>query len=99
MTSRSTGLAELNDEGYVEISPEDAESLCLCDGDRVDVTSRRGTCVANVRVAPGLQPGVVFMPFHFVNAPANRLTSGAELDPNSKMPGLKTTPVRISHIV
>lgn len=99
MTGRSVGLADLNAKGYVEISPEDAESLSLCDGTRVEVTSRRGTCVADVRIAPGLEPGVVFMPFHFADAPANRLTSGSELDPTSKIPGLKTTPVRVSRIV
>lgn len=99
MTGRSVGLAELNADGYVEISPKDAESLCLCEGDRVEVASRRGACVANVRIAPGLEPCVVFMPFHFADAPANRLTSGTELDPSSKIPGLKTTPVRVSRII
>jgi len=98
MTGRSAGLADLNAGGYVEISPEDAESLCLCEGDRAEVTSRRGACVASVRIAVGLEPGVVFMPFHFADAPANRLTSGAVLDPISKMPGLKTTPVRVSRV-
>ena len=98
MTGRSAGLAELNAEGYVEISAEDAGLLGVCEGERVRVTSRQGSCEALVRVAPGLAPGVVFMPFHFAEAPANRLTSARPLDPGSKIPGLKTTPVRIERL-
>jgi predicted molibdopterin-dependent oxidoreductase YjgC len=34
------------------------------------------------------------MPFHFAEAPANRLT-GSYLDPTAKIPGLKVTAVRV----
>jgi formate dehydrogenase alpha subunit len=95
MTGRSAGLDVLNPEGYAEISPEDAESLGVCDGDILEVTSRRTIVTAPARIADGARPGVIFMPFHFADAPANALTSSRHLDPQSKIPGLKTTPVSV----
>ena len=43
----------------------------------------------------GIKPGVIFMPFHFADAPANALTSGKHLDPQAKIPGLKATAVSV----
>ncbi len=49
MTQRSEGLSELNDHGYIDLNPSDAEELGICDGDTVEITStarvgvRRGT--------------------------------------------------------
>jgi formate dehydrogenase major subunit len=37
------------------------------------------------------------MPFHFAEAPANRLT-GTHLDPTAKIPGLKVTAVRVTKL-
>lgn len=42
-----------------------------------------------------LQPGTVFLPFHFAESPANALTSHEHLDPTVKIPALKLTPVRV----
>jgi predicted molibdopterin-dependent oxidoreductase YjgC len=39
-------------------------------------------------------PGVVFMPFHFAEAAANKLTIAA-LDPTGKIPQLKVCAVRL----
>jgi predicted molibdopterin-dependent oxidoreductase YjgC len=95
MTGHSPGLGELNPEGYAEISPEDAERLGVCDGDRLEIASRRDTVIAPARVTRGVKPGVIFMPFHFADAPANALTSSRHLDPQSKIPGLKATAVSV----
>jgi formate dehydrogenase major subunit len=40
---------------------------------------------------------VVFMPFHFADGPANRLTA-TNLDPTAKIPGLKVTAVRVQKV-
>ncbi len=48
-----------------DISPEDAATLGVEDGDAVRITSRRGSVVAPVRIDPSLRPGLVFMTFHF----------------------------------
>ena len=95
MTGHSEGLGELNPTGYAEISSEDAERLEVCDGDMIEIESRRGVVEAPARITAGAKPGVLFMPFHFADAPANALTSGKKLDPQAKIPGLKTTPVGV----
>jgi len=96
MTSRSEGLSELNDHGYLEMNRVDAEVLGICDGDRIEVTSKHGTVETEARVMHrnGPKPGVVFMPFHFADSPANRIT-GTDLDPTAKIPSLKVTSVRV----
>lgn len=98
MTGHSEGLNALNPEGYLEISPEDAESLCVCEGDMLEISSPRATVTAPARITAGLRPGVVFMPFHFAARPANALTTGAHRDPYSKIPALKTTPVSVRRV-
>ena len=95
MTGHSEGLGELNPTGYAEISAEDAKRLGVCDGEMLEIESRRGTVEAAARITAGVRPGVIFMPFHFADAPANALTSGKKLDPQAKIPGLKTTPVGV----
>lgn len=96
MTNRTAGLSQLNDHGYVEMNPADARALSICAGDAVEVTSAHGTVTAEARVERESAPkrGVVFMPFHFADAPANRLTA-TNLDPTAKIPGLKVTAVRV----
>jgi formate dehydrogenase major subunit/formate dehydrogenase alpha subunit len=97
MTRRSGGLSELSDHGYVDLHPVDAKRLGVCDGDRVEVASKHGTVYAEAHVGRGGAPkqGVAFMPFHFADAPANRVT-GTQLDPIAKIPGLKVTAVRVT---
>jgi len=99
MTARSHGLSELSPAGYVEICEQDAERLGVSEGDSLEVTSPRATVMAPARITEGLRPGVIFMPFHFADAPANALTSGAVLDPQSKIPGLKATAVSVRAVV
>lgn len=96
MTGASPGLAELSPAAYVELGPEDAEQIGVCDGELVTLTSKHGTLTVPVRLCGARTPrrGTVFMPFHFAGAPANRLTGGM-LDPESKIPGLKVTSVSI----
>ncbi len=97
MTAASEGLAELNPDSYVEMNAADAEELGICEGDAVEVTSAHGSVLTTARVCGDSSPrrGVVFMPFHFADAPANRLT-GVELDPSAKIPGLKVTAVSVA---
>ena len=100
MTGASEGFCELNPTGYVEINPRDADDLGVCDGDIVELETAHGTVQAPARVCNENPPkrGVLFMPFHFAEAPANRLTGGAELDPDAKIPGLKVTAVSIRKV-
>jgi formate dehydrogenase major subunit len=47
-----------------------------------------------VRVTGEIKKGVVFIPFHFRECPANLLTNGA-LDPVSKIPEFKACAVKV----
>lgn len=96
MVKRSAGLRELNDHGHVELNRTDAERLGICNGDTVEVSSAHGSVTREARVLRrgGPRPGVAFMPFHFADAPANRITRDHDLDPQAKIPNLKVDPVR-----
>jgi len=88
MTGRSPALNAEFPEGFVEINPEDARKLGVSDADSVEVSSRRGKIQTKARVTDKVAPGVIFMPFHFAEQAANRLTNPA-LDPIAKIPELK----------
>ncbi|MBN1368965.1 MAG: molybdopterin-dependent oxidoreductase, partial [Dehalococcoidaceae bacterium] len=95
MSRQSPGLEEICPEGLAEINPDDAVKMGLDDGDIVEMASRRGKIKARISVTEKSPPGVVFMPFHFKESPANRLTLDA-LDPVARIPELKVCAVRIS---
>ncbi len=94
MTRRSRKLESEVSEAYVEISPADAARIGLNGHRRVRVTSRRGEIEVAVRVTEGIKPGVVFIPFHFAEAAANKLTNSA-IDPVAKIPEYKVCAVKI----
>jgi len=60
----------------------------------VKVSSRRGDVILRVLVTEKTIPGVIFIPFHFVEAAANLLTNDA-LDPEAKIPEFKACAVKI----
>jgi predicted molibdopterin-dependent oxidoreductase YjgC len=94
MTRRSTGLDAIAPEAYVEIHPDDAGRLGIVDGELVRVCSRRGAIEVRARVSEIVPPQVVFIPFHYAEAAANRLTNDAT-DPISKIMEAKVCAVRI----
>ena len=94
MTRRSQVLDDLVPLGAIEIHPEDAARLGVADGEPVTVTSRRGEIQIAAQVTDRVAPGETFLPFHFHEAPANRLTIAA-LDPVAKIPEFKVCAVRI----
>jgi assimilatory nitrate reductase catalytic subunit len=94
-THRIDALHEAQPEPFVEIHPDLAEQAQLGDGDRVAVTSRRGSVVALVRITESIRADTVFMPFHWGGkSSVNRVTNNA-LDPISKMPEFKVCAVRL----
>ncbi|SHO46630.1 formate dehydrogenase major subunit [Desulfopila aestuarii DSM 18488] len=94
MTRRSTGLDAVAPTAFIEINPADALKLGIADGDQVNVSSRRGTIKLPTRVSEIVPPEVVFIPFHYKEASANKLTSDA-LDPICKIMEAKVCAVRI----
>jgi predicted molibdopterin-dependent oxidoreductase YjgC len=97
MTRRSEKLHREVPEGYVEISPEDADRLGLGKSESVRVISRRGEIETMAWITRRVPPGVVFIPFHFAEAAANVLTNPA-LDPVAKIPEYKVGAVRVEKI-
>jgi formate dehydrogenase alpha subunit len=95
MTQRSKGLMERYQECLVEVNTEDAQRLKISDGDRVQVVSRRGQIEAKAKVGQATDCGTIFIPFHFFEAAANRLTNAA-LDPISGIPEYKVCAVKLS---
>ncbi len=94
MTRKTEGMDEVGPVAAAEISPKDAKKHGLRTGDKVTLTTRRGEIEATALVTEKSRPGIVFMPFHFFEAPANRLTNPA-LDPIAKIPEFKVCAVRI----
>lgn len=94
MTRRSTGLDAVAPEAFVELNPADAKDLGVQDKEMLTVTSRRGAIRVKARVSNIVPPKVVFIPFHYKEAAANRLTSDA-LDPICKIMEAKVCAVRI----
>lgn len=97
MSRRVEALNAYVHEGYAEIHPDDAERLKLDDGGLVRVTTRRGEITTRVRATERVAPGSVFIPFHFAEAAANRLTNDA-LDPKSKIPEYKVAACQIEKV-
>jgi len=61
----------------VEVNAADGQKLGIKDMDDCTVSTRRGQLTAKARVSDRVKEGVIWMPFHFVEAPANLLTNDA----------------------
>jgi formate dehydrogenase major subunit len=97
MTGKNEELMEIEGRSFIEINPADAAKLGVGQGERMKVASRRGEIETEARVTERVPEGVVFMPFHFADGPANVLTSSA-VDPISDTPEYKVCAVKINKI-
>jgi formate dehydrogenase alpha subunit len=95
MSRRAPGLAEKAPECRVELAAADAAKYGIADGDQVSLKTRRGKITAKAQISTKAVPGTVFLPFHFAEASANKLTNAA-LDPVSKIPEYKVCAVQIA---
>ncbi len=95
MTRNSVALDTEIREGALEIHPEDAKELGVCDGAWVNLASRRGEIKTRIMTTDRVEKGVVFMPFHFEEANVNKLTNPA-FDPIAKIPELKVCAVKVT---
>ena len=97
MTRNSRILNEIVAEGYVEINPNDASNFNIADGETVSVSTRRGSIRIKAKISDRPKDNVVFIPFHFCEAAANKLTIDA-LDPTCKIPEYKVCACKIEKI-
>ena len=93
MTRRTDNLL-LVDRELLEIHPQDADRLGITDHAPVQVTSRRGTIQLTAELTDTVNPGELFMAFHFPEAPTNTLTSNA-VDEITGCPEYKITAVTL----
>ena len=95
MTRRSDVLDSVEPEAVASLSPLDVRRMGLRPGDMVTVETRRSRITLKVRQDPDVPEGMVFIPFCFAEAAANRLTN-PQLDPFGKIPGFKACAARVT---
>jgi len=82
----------------LDISPEDAATYGLADGEHVRAVSRRGQVEVPIRVAESLRPGLTFMTLHFQDDVATNLLTIDATDPKSGTAEFKATAIRIEKL-
>ena len=97
MSRNSRILDEIAPEAFLEINPIDASNYNITDGETISISTRRGSVRLKAKVSGKPKPNVVFMPFHFVEAAANKLTIDA-LDPLCKIPEFKVCACKIEKV-
>jgi formate dehydrogenase major subunit len=97
MTRRAPLLERENPRGILWINPVDAAARRIAPEASVRIRSRRGEVTTRAVVSDAVLPGTVAMPYHFGEAPSNRLTNDA-LDPLSHMPELKVCAVEVEAV-
>jgi predicted molibdopterin-dependent oxidoreductase YjgC len=88
----------LREPETLALSPEDAELYGLAPGERVRVSSRRGSVEVCVRFDSSLRPGLAFMSFHFPDQVATNFLTIDAVDPRSGTAEFKATAVRIDKL-
>ncbi|QCO06917.1 formate dehydrogenase subunit alpha [Azospirillum argentinense] len=94
MTRRAQVLDDLEPEAVAYMSPADLRRMGAKGGDRMKVTTRRGTIELKARSDYNVPSGLVFVPFCYAEAAANVLTN-PKLDPFGKIPEFKFAAARI----
>ena len=79
----------------LELSSTDAAELGVSDGDRVRVSSPRGSIVAPVRIDRSLRPGLAFMTLHFPDEVETNILTINATDPKSGTAEFKATAIRV----
>lgn len=95
MTRRATVLDAIEPQATVSMNGADMLKNRLEAGDVVTIQSRRGEVAIHVRRDDGTPNGVVFIPFAYYEAAANKLTNAA-YDPVAKIPEFKYCAVRVA---
>ena len=90
-------LRKMVPEPLVEINPADAKPRGIRSGDRVTVSSPRGSIELSANVTDAILSGVVHIPHHWPGkANVNTLTDDKNLDPISGFPTFKSQPCQVA---
>lgn len=96
LTRKTPGL-DLLGAPRVMISVYDAEKIGIKNGDLLRLSTRRGEIEIHAFVTKRAQVGVLFLPFHFAESAANKLTNNV-LDPIAKIPEFKVCSVKAEKV-
>ena len=82
----------------LDLHPDDASTLDIADGERVRVTSRRGSIEMSVRLQPDVPRGLAFTTFHFPELTDTNVLTNDAWDPQSGTAEFKATAIRIEKL-
>jgi formate dehydrogenase major subunit len=98
MTGNCRTLRNLEDEpGWVEISPEDCQTLGVVEGELVKVTSQRGSVISRCKKTERVKKGAIYMTYQWWIGACNELTIST-LDPTSRTPEYKYCAAKVEKI-
>ena len=96
-TRRDAGPNAKEPECFVEVHRRDAAKLGVENGEKVNVTTRRGTVKGEIQISRRMKPGCIWMPLHFAESRVNRLTNDAG-DPITGTAEYKVCAARIERL-
>ena len=82
----------------LDLHPDDAVELHIADGERVRVSSRRGSIEMPVRLQPDVPRGLAFTTFHFPELVDTNVLTNDTWDPRSGTAEFKATAIRIDKL-
>jgi formate dehydrogenase alpha subunit len=77
MSRRTPALDREYPNNFVEINPDDAKKLGIEMNTNCKVSTRRGQIIVKAQINKKIKEGVIWIPFHFTESPANLLTNDA----------------------
>ncbi len=90
-TRRIGALVDQYPEPKLEIHPTLAARYGIRTGDRVAITTRRGSITLEAIVVRTIRPDTVFIPYHWAGRRSANMLTHRTLDPRSKIPEYKVS--------
>ncbi len=94
-TYKMKWIRDLEPIDAVDINPEDAKKYGFTQGEKVSISTDKGSIDATINITVTVLPGVVHMYHGNVNADVDKLMDKDYLDPLSGFPGFKSFACRI----
>jgi predicted molibdopterin-dependent oxidoreductase YjgC len=96
LSTRSKGLLQLQQEGFLSINPVDATRLGLTEGSQVRVSNAGGTVTTSVKIRERVPAGLLWFPEHF-DREAKQLADWT-IDPRTQIPYFKLAHVSLAKV-
>ena len=95
-TRRVASLNEADPEAFCELHADMARTIGVKQGDRIRLTSRRGSAIFVARLSRTIRLDTVFIPFHWGGEAVANLLTSTYTDPISGIPEFKVCAVHIA---